>query len=265
MSERIPTLKLTMTEWTNLVMSVVQSLGEERVKDILRRALGVEAADLLIEKKSGPKLTKEDNRRIIRELYNDPLTGPTRDAKIAWAMQIGRRAFESDERFSEVLKFVNARVAEDEAAGGTIDNPPPKPEPAPVVWRRDLATIQAVNESVEFYTRNLSRPSGGGHNADGGMEWIIARITGSGFERLLLMVMGGDRPPQRIYFDGEFTNSGFKIPMIEEAHWKVESRNGTLTVYLNGNAIWSKSGGFRVGAAVMNGYPRRHSTGEWRV
>jgi hypothetical protein len=153
-----------------------------------------------------------------------------------------------------------------------LDKKDPKPTPDPTPnpptpstgWRRDVSTIQANNETVEFFTRGLSRPSGDGRNRDGGMEWIISRITGQGFERLLLMVMGGNRPPQRIYFDGEFVNSGFSIPMLQEAHWKIESRNGTLTVYLDGRNIWSKSGGYRVNGAVMNGYPRRESTGEWR-
>lgn len=258
MSERIPTVKLTFTEWTNIVLLLVTELGEENVKNVLRRALGEERANRLIEEKKGPRLSKDDNRAIVREAW-DLIPGADKEAKMDWCILKGRAAFDTDERFLEVVRYSRARVEEDEAAGGTIDNAPPAK-----TWRRDLSVVQAKDESVEFWTRGLSQPIGDGRNADGGFEWIIARVTGKGFERLLIMVMGGDRPPQRIFFDGDFTNAGFSIPMLEEAHWKVESRGGTMTIYLNGKSIWSKSGNYQVEAAWMNGYPKRHSTGEWR-
>jgi hypothetical protein len=126
----LPTLKLSFVEWTNLVMSVVASLGEDAVKGVIRRAIGPERADKLIEDKKGPALSKDDNRAIIRELYA-VVPGATRDDKIAWAIEIGRKAFDTDERFADVLAYVRDRVAADEAAGGTIDNPPPKPPEPP--------------------------------------------------------------------------------------------------------------------------------------
>jgi hypothetical protein len=246
------------------VLAVVREFGSDEVKAALRRAIGEDRENKLIGEKAGPALSKDDNRAIIREVYH-MAPGESEDAKMVWAMETFEPCFETRERYLEVLQFVRARVEADKAQGGTIDAPPvPKPEPE-AQWRRDLATIKAVDGVVEFYTRNLSRPSGGGHNADEGMEWIISRITGHGFDRLLLMVMGGGRNPSRIYFDGEERNGLFSIPMMDEAHWKIESSGGTLTVYLNGKSIWTKSGGYHVTGAVMNGYAKRHSTGEWRV
>lgn len=123
------TVKLSFSEWTSVVMGVVESLGEDKVTGILVRALGKERAEELIKNKRGPALSKDDNRAIIRELYNEPATGATRDDKINWAIAIGKKAFDTEDRFQEVLAFVRKRIADDEAAGGTINNPPPVKEP----------------------------------------------------------------------------------------------------------------------------------------
>jgi hypothetical protein len=53
------------------------------------------------------------------------------------------------------------------------------------------------------------------------------------------------------------------MPMLEEANWEVVAKNGALRVILNGKEIWSRAGGYSVDKAIMNGYPNRHSTGEW--
>jgi len=119
-------MKLTFLEWTNLILAVVQSLGEDTVTGVMRRALGEERADLLIRDKKGPALSKDDNRAIVRELY-EVCPGQTREEKIGWAIAIAQPAFETRERFMEVVRFVRGRVEADEAAGGTMDNPPPKP------------------------------------------------------------------------------------------------------------------------------------------
>jgi hypothetical protein len=122
-------VKLSFLEWTNVVMAVVEALGVDRATGILQRALGVDRANTLIRDKKGPALSKEDNRAIVRELYKEPITGRTRDEKINWAIAVGRKAFDSDERLQEVLQFVLRRIQEDEDAGGTINNPPPTPVP----------------------------------------------------------------------------------------------------------------------------------------
>ena len=138
-----------------------------------------------------------------------------------------------------------------------------EPDQSSANWRSDLATLQAQNNSITFRTRNLTVPPGDGKNRDGGMEWIIARVHGQGYGRLLIMVMGGNRPPTRIVFDGEFVNSRWEMPMTNEAQWEVKAQDGKLIILLDGNEIWSKAGGYTVTHAVMNGYPNRFSTGEW--
>ena len=133
----------------------------------------------------------------------------------------------------------------------------------PQTWRRDLATVQASNNSLKFWTRNLTIPTGGGKNRDNGMEWIITRVHGQGYSRLLIMVMGGNRPPTRIYIDGEFVNSRWAMPLLDPVHWEVKAADGKLMIILDGKEIWSKQGNYTVTHAIMNGYPNRHSTGEW--
>ncbi len=148
----------------------------------------------------------------------------------------------------------------------TPDNPGEPSKPGE--WRRDMATLQASNNAVRFRTRNLSIPGGNGENRDTGMEWIITRVHGSGYQRMLIMVMGGARPPTRIYFqhsDGraEEINSRWSMPMMQEAQWEVRARDGKIAILIDGREIWSKSGGYTVTHAAMNGYPNRFSTGEW--
>jgi hypothetical protein len=133
-------------------------------------------------------------------------------------------------------------------------------------WRRDLATISAKDGKVTFYTRNLSIPIGDGRNKDGGFEWIISRIRGDNYERLLLMVMGGSRPPSRIWFNHKpFTNNAWQMPLIREAKWEVYTDQGNLIVKLDGNTIWTAAGPYTVRDAVMGGYANRLSTGEWSL
>jgi len=145
---------------------------------------------------------------------------------------------------------------------------PDKPTEPPAEgrkWRRDVVDIKATDGRLTFYTRNLTVPTGDGRNKDGGFEWIISRVYGDGYERLLIMVMGGDRPPSRIWFDGDFKNSLWKMPLIEEAKWEVYGTGLEIILKLNGNIVWSKPGSFTVRGGYMNGYRNRESTGEWAV
>ena len=121
---------LKRAEWVNLITAVVLEIGEENAKGILRRAIGDERANLLIEKQEGPRLSKDDNRAIVKEMY-DYVPGSTREEKVEWAIRIGKQVFGSGERFSEILDYVEHRVAEHEEAGGTIDKMPTQPD-API-------------------------------------------------------------------------------------------------------------------------------------
>lgn len=104
------TVKLTRAEWTSIILSVVMDIGVENARTILRKALGTERADDLIERQEGPRLSREDNRAIIRELY-PYAPGDTRGQKIQWAMDHGLKAFGDTDRFSEILAYVEDRVA----------------------------------------------------------------------------------------------------------------------------------------------------------
>ena len=134
-------------------------------------------------------------------------------------------------------------------------------------WRTDLKEFSVSNNEFSFRTKDITKASG--RNKDGGWEWIIARLHGDGMSRCLVMVMGGDRPPSRIYFNGnsgKLTRNGvFSVPLLKESEWKVCSREGNLEIYLDGNKIFSQSGVSSLSKVVMNGYPNRHMTGKWKV
>lgn len=209
MSERIPTVKLTFTEWTNIVLLLVTELGEENVKNVLRRALGEERANRLIEEKKGPRLSKEDNRAIIREAY-DLIPGETREAKIDWCIAKGRTAFESDERdalesekrFLEVVRYARARVEEDEAAGGTLDNPPPKPAGAEELTEEFLRNANWLrtdpagrDAKVTKQLRKVNWVGGTNHNFDMDPinDWPESRVVGGCYGVCCLFIQRGGR------------------------------------------------------------------------
>jgi hypothetical protein len=132
MSARIPTVKLTPAEWTTLVMQVVADIGLDAATSALERAIGKDRAQTLIRDKTGPALSKDDNRAIVRELY-EIAPGADRTAKIDWAIGVAERTFEDPARRDEVIRYARARVEEDEAAGGSLTAPPAQPvEPEPV-------------------------------------------------------------------------------------------------------------------------------------
>ena len=155
-------------------------------------------------------------------------------------------------------------------------NPPTQPDSTaggatlPAVgspsWRTDLATVAAVNGVVAFRTRGVKRPTGA--NQDGGAEYIIARATGDGFTRVLLMTMAGNRPPSRIHWQTPQTEAHtnanvFDVPIAREASWRIIGTGGPITIELDGREIWRLAGSYTVRGAIMNGYPKRHFLGEW--
>lgn len=138
-------------------------------------------------------------------------------------------------------------------------------------WRdgRDVATLNAVNNVVEWETLNVQAPTT--LNRPGDREWIIARVEGSGYTRLLIMTMytdGGVRSPSRILLDGPgggFADGRFQLPLNGIARWRVESGGGTMRIFLNGREIWSASGNYTVDRAVMGNSPPRGFIGQWRA
>ena len=146
---------------------------------------------------------------------------------------------------------------------------PETPRPPATGWRTDVATFPARNNAVEFETRNL-KPANtpDGKNRDGGYEWIIARIEGQGHRRLLIMVMGGSRPPTRIYHqrpDGSATldNRAFTVPLDGVHRWRVTGGD-PMRIYLDGRQIWQSQFPGTVERIVFMGYPNRGVIGEWR-
>ena len=143
---------------------------------------------------------------------------------------------------------------------------------APTEWRSDLARIDARDNTIEFWTRNVKIPAGTerhreeGMNRDGGAEWIIALVHGQGIDRLLIMTMnpqGRARPPSRIWFNGPIYNSLWPMPLMEPAHWRIAAEPGRIAVYLDGREIWHRPGNYTITHAIMNGYHNRGFDGEW--
>jgi hypothetical protein len=148
-TKRPPTVKLSIAEWTNVVTTVVMEIGEATAIAVLQAAIGKDRADVLVKEHKGPALTKQDNHAIIRELYPH-IPGlavtdaklATRADKISWIISRARAAFSTDERFNEVLTYVEHRVHEFETAGGTIDKFPDPPVDAE----------QAEWDNIKWYT-----------------------------------------------------------------------------------------------------------------
>lgn len=137
-------------------------------------------------------------------------------------------------------------------------------------WRdgRDVAVLPASNNVVEWETLNVQAPTS--PNRPGDAEWIIARVNGSGYSRLLIMTMftdGGKRSPSRIFLEGPgggMTDGAFSVPLDGVARWRVESSGGALRIFLNGREIWSASGNFTVSQATMGDSVPRGFLGQWR-
>ncbi len=137
-------------------------------------------------------------------------------------------------------------------------------------WRdgRSVEALPASGNVVEWETLNIGAPTS--PNRPGDAEWIIARIEGQGFSRLLIMTMytsGGARDPSRIYLEGPgggMWDGRFNVPLPGIARWRVEASGGALRIFLNGSEIWSAAGNFTVDRAIMGDSPPRGFIGEWR-
>lgn len=137
-------------------------------------------------------------------------------------------------------------------------------------WRdgRSVATLTASNNAVEWETLDVQAPTS--RNTPGDAEWIISRIEGQGYTRLLIMTMytdGGKRNPARILLDGPdrtLSDGRFQLPLTGIAHWRVEYSRGALRIILDGREIWSKSGNYSVDRAVMCDSTPRGFIGYWR-
>ena len=127
-----------------------------------------------------------------------------------------------------------------------------------------METLPASGGEVEFWTRNIQKPTG--PNTSGAPhEYIITRVTGDGIYRLLIMSMWQRNP--RIHFDGDgghtFRDGLFSQPLPGPSHWRVASDRTRLWIELDGKEIWSKSGNYYIDEAIMGGYRNRGFIGEW--
>lgn len=136
--------KLSIKEWTDLILAVCKALGKAAMphgstleqlaagkmvaEGVLVTAIGSSRARALVDRQEGPTLSKNDTRRIVKELAA-VAPGATIAEKATWARDVGSQAFANPTRFAEVLAYVEERVAAHEAAGGTLDVTPTPPEP----------------------------------------------------------------------------------------------------------------------------------------
>jgi hypothetical protein len=112
-------VKLTRAEWIALALALIADLGRDVVEGVILAAIGEERGRVLIDKQEGPALSKQDNRRIIQELYK-VAPGTKLDDKLTWAISIGQRAFPDAARFAQITAYVYARVSPADLA-----DPPP--------------------------------------------------------------------------------------------------------------------------------------------
>lgn len=141
-------------------------------------------------------------------------------------------------------------------------------------WRTDVADIKAVNGVATFKTRNVQIP--GQSKPNGENEWMIARVNGRGFERLLISTMSKSpdnpgRNPSRIMFmrpgrSDWFWDGRFPMPRPGPDTWIVDVDNRCVRIRLNGAEIWrSEQGEWSIESMTMMGYKERGMIGEWCV
>ncbi len=134
-------------------------------------------------------------------------------------------------------------------------------------WRdgRDMDTIIARDDCVEFETRDILKPPG--PNLPGDSEWIIARVEGAGFSRLLITTMdtsGGRRSPSRIFFDGAMIDGRYPVPDPGPTAWRITGGDA-LRVYRDNTLIFEHKAPCGIRHAIMTGYARRGFLGQWRA
>lgn len=221
----IKTVKLTRAEWIALVMVLIADLGQGTVENVILTALGEERGRVLINKQEGPALSKQDNRRIVQELYQ-VAPGVDLDSKITWAIQIGQRAFPDAARFAEILAYIYARVSPADLA-----------DPPPVV--DDLVAPDPVDESDTF----LWEPRG---------DTVFIRIPRSlPFWQLTLVTLS-----PHVYILGPMPESRHEITLQGSgAHWAQVAvaanpkKYPSIMVYVNtneGQATGTRSAGWRI-------------------
>ena len=146
---------------------------------------------------------------------------------------------------------------------------PPQPDVSTADWRNDMCTIKAKKGVIKFQTKDIKQPRG--TNRDGGYEWMITRVNGNNYNRLLIMSMhSGRRDPARIIFartyaDADLADGRYPIPLMGVHDWEISSHKGALVVKLDGREVWkSAARGYSVSSATMMGYSRRGMNGKWR-
>lgn len=157
-----------------------------------------------------------------------------------------------------------------------IDPPTPEPEPEPVPtptppeegWEDGykVDSLPVKNGSAEFWTRDIRKPTR--PQKDGSYEYILCRMNGQGYRRILLMTMY-DRPT-RIFIertgDGDYSliQGRFSQPLPGPSHWKVAADGSRVWIELDGKEIWSEVGQYTLDHVTMAGYSGRGFLGEWR-
>jgi hypothetical protein len=115
----LPTVKLSDAEWLALAVAAVKDIGEQPIRDVMMDVLGGDRYDRLVNQKLSTPTTKPENHALIRGIYPH-IPGKQRAEKERYLIDLGRRVFQDDARFMQVLAYVNHRVAAFEDAGGTV-------------------------------------------------------------------------------------------------------------------------------------------------
>ena len=278
---RLDTVKLTPPERSNLwslalklIDDPANNIDYQLLRDSVAKALGPDRADDYLARLRGTEVpnfrdvSRRENVLLLAAAYPH-IPGADEDAKMDWVIREVRPAFTPERWGNEIMPYLLERIAEYRAAGGTLDRYPDVVADT-LNWRRDLETFPVENGVFRFHTRNVERPLE--LNENGGAEYIIARLDGRGFQRVLIMAMQGNRPPSRIFIqfgsdDFHETQHPFPMPLMEEMEWEVSANNGPLLIKLNGTLIykWDHDHVFTIESVTMNGEPRRHMIGEWAV
>lgn len=118
-------IKLTVAEGLALVNALETNIGTVPLAAALVAALGPAKAATLITERKGVRLTKEEIVALVKEIY--PLVpGSTVKDKLIWIVRMAEPAFDTQERYLAVIRYVKERIKlfaagqeYDPGAGGT--------------------------------------------------------------------------------------------------------------------------------------------------
>ena len=102
-------VKLTVAEGLALINALETGIGTVPLTAALVTALGPVRATTLIVERKGVRLTKEEVVELVKAVYPLIPAATTKD-KLIWVVRAAKPAFDTQERYLEVIRYVKERI-----------------------------------------------------------------------------------------------------------------------------------------------------------